>query len=111
MTQLPSAEEAGEAEGWRLQGWWWMQLAGAAMREGLGAVVEDGCLQGTSSDLRDRQVPEVTCHSQDMGREKGQTHLLSRKALAVQACSCLAGEVHGQLGCRVPHKGFANTRC
>ena len=86
-----------------------MLLPGAAMREGLGAAVEDGCLQGTSSDLRDRQVPVVTCHSQDVGREKGQTHLVSRKALAVQACSGLAGDAHDQLGCRVPHEGFANT--
>lgn len=30
-----------------------------------------------------RQVPEVTCHSQDVGWKKGRTHLVTRKALAV----------------------------
>lgn len=33
-------------------------------------------------DLGEQQLPEMTCHNQDVGREKGWTHLVTRKALA-----------------------------
>jgi len=32
--------------------------------------------------LRDLGERQVTCHSQNVGRQKGQTHLVTRKALA-----------------------------
>lgn len=37
------------------------------MSKGAGAAVEDGCLRGSLSDLRERWVPEATGHSQDVG--------------------------------------------